>query len=85
MPKLKNISRYQSSDEVRPCNINCYLTKKYFDDDGILLSEELYKLFISKGLGPLLDYYYSSNLKPPKIHELHEMSKTLWTPCIEWL
>ena len=45
---------------VRVIQINGFIAAQHLCDDEIHLSGEGYRLFISKGLGPLLDHFYTS-------------------------
>ena len=54
--------------KVKVCQINGYITTREMDPDGVHLSKEGYRLFISKGLGPLLDMHIKNTCKrKPKI------------------
>ncbi len=62
---------------VKVCQMNQFIQSRHIDDDDkVHVTPEGYKLFISKGLGPLVDHHWQIN-KPeveyPTI--LHKMTK----------
>ena len=52
--------------KVRICQMNGHIMDKHLENDDIHFNAEGYKLFISKGLGPLLDDYHMSLELPKK-------------------
>ena len=74
IPKLNYY--IERKHNIQICQINQYIRGKHIEDDKVHLTCEGYKLFVSKGLGPLLDYHWSvKNPKKEKPTELHLMMK----------
>ena len=75
--------------DVKICQMNQYVNVKHIDDDKVHLTCEGYKLFMSKGLGPLLDHHWL--IKKPKQEfptELHKMTKAerkRFFPALAWV
>ncbi len=61
--------------KIKVCQINGYITTREMNPDGIHLSQEGYRLFVSKGLGPLIDLHIKQTCKKKDKVPLAELPK----------
>ena len=75
IPKL--LYYIETTHGVKICQMNQFIQGRHLDEnDKVHMTPEGYKLFVSKGLGPLLDHHWAKN-KPKVTYptELHHMTK----------
>ena len=54
---LLKFNKYMRHDmKMKVCQISGYIMNKHWDDEEVHFLHEGYRLFVSKGLGPLLNY-----------------------------